>query len=291
MPGLRLTLKLFNSAGEQVAVLAQNMGLYAEPTGLSLSAATLLTGQLESIGLLGAGQSIAWYGQNGQGQPMEPGVYVISAQIVDSDGVVTTLSASVTILRTAGTVSVSIYNSAGEVVRRWVVADNGDGMPSQPLPGGVTSYAPGGDLLAIQWGSQPGDVVAWDGSGPGGQRVQSGSYMVQVQRDNGGVEEEDLLVLDPPAGGTGKVIAYPNPAGKGAWQVLISAPAAAKGRALKGWVYDLAGERVAGLSVKAPGLLAWDLGGAANGVYVAVLEWTGPDGSALWRHAKLAVAR
>jgi len=38
-------------------------------------------------------------------------------------------------------------------------------------------------------------------------------------------------------------------------------------------------------------LLAWDLGGAANGVYIAVLEWTGPDGTALWRHVKLAVAR
>jgi hypothetical protein len=211
--------------------------------------------------------------------------------VVDADGVVTTLDASVTILRTAGTVTVSIFNSAGELVRRWVLADNGDGMPSQPIPGGVTAYAPGGDLLAIAWGSGAGDIVAWDGSGPGGQRVQSGSYMVQVQRDNGGVEEQDLLVIDPPPRGTGKAMAYPNPAGKGASQVLISAPLAANGAQLKGWVYDLAGERVALLSAKGPGLLAWDLGGVANGVYIAVLQWTGADGSALWRHVKLAVAR
>jgi hypothetical protein len=295
MPGLRLQVRLFNSAGEQVAVLAQNLGLYTEPTGMTIQSPTLASGQMEVINLPGTGQSITWVGVNGQGQPLQSGVYVISAAIQNADGVVQTLSASVTILRAMGDVTVSIYNSAGEMVRRWTLPDNGDGMSRQPIPGGVTAYAPGGAPLAIQWGSQAGDLVAWDGSGGNGQRVQSGSYLVQVQRDDsqGRLEsmEQDLLVINPRPGGAGKAMAVPNPAGRGTSQVLLIAAAASSGTGLKGWVYDLAGERVAGLSVKAPGVLCWEIASAANGVYVAVLEWTGPDGAAMLSRVKLAVSR
>jgi hypothetical protein len=286
---------VYNSAGELVAMLAQGLGLYQEPTGLALQQAVISAGQADGLMLVGTGVQLSWSGVNAQGQLVDPGTYEVMAQIRDSFGKVDTLNTSITVLRAPGSTQVSIYNSAGELVRHWLLPASGDALPTRIVAPGSEDFVPGAAPLGLAWGAQSWDLVAWDGTDQQGLRVQSGVYTVQVLRSDGsgstGNLSEQVMVIDPPAAGMGPVVVAPNPAGPGTRQVKLVAVLPAGVRELKAWVYDLAGERVAQLSQQSPGLLVWDLGGSANGVYIAVLQWLGPDQAFNIRKVKIALAR
>ena len=275
---VRLSVTLFNSAGEAVAVLFQGSAAFIPP-GLGLSSPLLVEGQagveLQLGTELANGQTgIPWNGVNNNGQLVSGGVYYFQVQYTDAYGHVTTYTKGLQVISAAGGQGVTVYNSAGELV--W----------SAPLPAGsagtlslnastlALAYSPGtGALLeplVIQTG--PGAGVTWNGRSSQGLPVQSGTYTVQVVTESQGgtvsVLSKSFTLLGTTVGApSAAVTVAPNPLRAG--QDLVVVYQTSPGCQGACGLYDLAGELVAkGLDTGASGRVVLAPGRLAGGVYV-----------------------
>ena len=92
-------------------------------------------------------------------------------------------------LRDPQTVTVNVFNPAGELVRQFTAQSlSPSSTAGLTLKSAAFSPSAGGPGLAIQYGSA-GDTVTWDGRDAGGALVSPGSYLVTVSSTQGGVAQ------------------------------------------------------------------------------------------------------
>jgi hypothetical protein len=279
-----MTLKIYNGAGELVAVLAEGLEIPASFSGLGAPSGALvpdLGGAGATLSLLDTGMSLAWDGKNSGGQRVDSGSYTAVADVTDPFGKVTTYSAGFAVLRLPAELKVSVFNSAGELVYQVI-------RPAPPLAD-LTELSFSADKLLLGAGQpkleiryQRGlDQITWDGHNSQGKLVSAGQYMVKVEASQAGlapvITTKQVQVLravgaDPLA----TAFAAPDPAGPADRKVLIFLGDIDPGVTVRAQFFDLAGERLAGGdNLGHPATIEWDLGGVSAGVYFVVLETQG----------------
>ena len=293
-------MDVYNSAGERVAVAVAGLGLWQPATGLTAANPVIVPelGQSASITIGGAQGAFAWDGRNSGGQLVASGTYTLKLELTDPFGKVISFSVQVTVLRDPQTVTVSVYNPAGELIRQWptepLAASSGTGLSLS-----AAAFVPpldGGAALGIRYGSA-GESLAWDGLDAAGQVVEPGTYLVAISSTKGGVvqrwQQAVTVIKSQPKDPLAGLRAGPNPAGPTDTEIRLQAPAAPPGLAIVADVYNQAGELVCQLSRAADGYLHWPLNTRtpASGLYVAVVRARDGQGVEMRVLVKLGVVR
>lgn len=289
-------MKVYNSAGEQVAILASNLGLQTGVTGLKAQELAFIpdSGGAAQLILAGPDILIPWNGQGSGGQLVKGGSYYVTAELVDAYGKTSLFSESVVVIRQDMTVWVEIFNSAGELVR---VLNSG----ASTMGSGVTLSSPvlmpGKSDVTVRFGKLANETATWDGMDSSGHPVSSGNYVLKVHQQSptgkSVVTSKSVMVVNAPAPSSAPPFAAPNPVMPGAKFLEIFVPGATASSLPGARIHNLAGELVAELSgTQGSPVMRWDLGsGISAGVYIASvrLSETGMKDQ-LWR-LKLAVVR
>jgi hypothetical protein len=291
-PGIySLDIKVYNSAGEVVAVLATNLSVPSYPSGVATQAGGAFIpdlGQVGTLTLQGISMTLAWDGTNSSGQFVSSGAYTITVLITDQYGRATTLSAVEQVLRQPVGYLVQIYNNAGELVREW---DLRDGNWRLALQGNGTVDQGGIALMALPNGAE----LIWDGTSALGQPVSQGVYILKVERDDGSgqtLSTRQIMLLRRGALLAHKPYAAPNPVPAGASAVVIFLGGLNPEGSVRAGLYSLSGGLVANAALLSAGSeLRLPLGHAAAGIYIASVEWVSSN-AVLERHlVKVAVLR
>jgi hypothetical protein len=281
-----------------VVATLPDVDFYSLPTGMSLASATIDpdSGQSAQLEFPGLPQTGLWSGTNANGQTVAGGMYTINASYTDNYGQTTSYSVSVQVVRAPSTVSVSVYNSAGELVRT-ILTQAVSGQPVPPVLSSTTLVPAAGAAkadsgLEISLGSTQ---LWWNGLNSAGQAVGPGVYLVKVTWSvNGAIMEnvaKAVTVLAPSLGDPlDTAWMAPNPAPEGAGVMVIGLDPSVDAAGLTGRVYALDGGLVAALSPDADGRLDWSFGGrAAPGVYLIQLGITDAAGVKRTRVLKAAL--
>jgi hypothetical protein len=291
-PGIySLNIKVYNSAGEVVAVLATDLSAPSYPSGMLVPSAAFIPdlGQDGSFVLQGLGMSFSWDGANSNGQFVASGAYIIAVQITDQYGRITVLSGTEQVLRQPIGYLVQIYNNAGELVRQW---DLRDGNWRLALPGTSGTADQGIALLTLP----NGQTLTWDGVSALGEPVSQGIYILKVEKDdvNGSnISTRQIMVLRRGGSGAPQVYAAPNPVPAGAEAVVLLLGGASPAGGVRAELYSLNGSLVsrAAMAMATAGVLRLPLGHCAAGIYVASVEWTSGNVVLQRRLVKVAVLR
>jgi len=296
---------VYNSAGELVDILYQG-GAENIPSGESIGSNPVLAGvqgvQLNlNTELENGADSLTWMGTNSNGQLVASGAYYIELTYKNTFGQTTSFAEPVQVLSTGnGGDSVSIYNSAGELV--WTA----------PLPvtgtvvtGSVTLSS---DVVLMAMDSKTGQIltplsitvgtnppVAWGGLNLQGRPVGAGSYTVEVMSvQPGGAPLIVNKTIEVVASGSGRpvtaVLIVPDPwRGQGPLEVVYTPSVGDYGA---GTIYNLAGQEVATASDGGDsGTLTFNPKGLSSGIYL--LEFKQMSGTTLLTRgiSKFAVVR
>jgi hypothetical protein len=283
-PMVRMTLKVYNSAGELVAVLANGLNIPASFSGLGAPAQALvpdLDGAGAALGLRGTDLEMAWDGKSGAGQRVDSGTYTALAEVMDEFGRVTAYSVNFGVLRLPVGLKVSVFNSAGELVFQ--------ALKAAPAAADLAEPAFSTDLLLLGEGQPKLEITyqrgperaSWDGRNSQGRQVAAGLYMVEVELSQAGrapvVVSKQVQVLraldaDPLAA----AFAAPNPAGPTDRRMVIFLGGDNPGLEVRAQFFNLAGERLAGGDNRGhAATIEWPLVSVAPGTYFAVLETQG----------------
>jgi flagellar hook assembly protein FlgD len=286
-----LDIKVYNSAGEVVAVLATNLSVPSYPSGVVAQAGGAFIPDLGQVGtftLQGLSMTLAWDGTNSSGQFVASGAYTINVLITDQYGRVTTLSAVGQVLRQPVGYLVQVYNNAGELVRQW---DLRDGNWRLALQGNGTVDQGGIALMALPNGAE----LVWDGTSALGQPVSQGIYILKVERDDGSgrtISTRQILLLRRGPQAAHKPYAAPNPVPASASAVVLFLGGLNPEGSVRAELYSLSGGLVANAALLSPASeLKLPLGHSAAGIYIASVEWVSGQ-AVLERHlVKVAVLR
>jgi hypothetical protein len=267
-------MKIYNNAGELVYEFSTELSLQMPPSGMEVLGGALVPdepGATATIHLLGTEIDLGWDGRNSGGQMVQSGTYMVFAELKDPIGSSTTYSAGVVVQRAPRMLRMSVYNSAGELVRLIEMDGAVPGGASPRVSG--ASFVAGEGALEVDCGNGT-PLLRWDGKNERGEAVDAGSYLAKVEALAPGgtlqllvqpvqlLRAKEALLLE-------NALLAPNPAGPrtGRIQILLDGEA-------HGAVYNLAGERVATLG-SCTGGLCWELGVAGDGIYWVVLEAKG----------------
>jgi hypothetical protein len=293
-PAFTAKVKVYNSAGEEVGVLYEALGLYMQPTGMSVIQGGFLpdSGGKGLLSLEGPGLTLAWDGKNAQGQIVSSGVYYVSVEVTDAFGKVETWTSPLSVIRTETFANVQVFNSAGELV--W--------SQKQPLTSTAQLWLSSRELLPtttgsglkIQYGSSPTDFIYWNGLNNAGIAVTSGTYIIEVTQDNPGsakkVYTASVTVLQLSDQVFDTILPSANPVPAGVNQITISLTGAGAGTVATGGAYSLAGDLVGTLS--GSNTLIWTIPGSlASGVYLVRVEATNTLGHRRSAILKIALLR
>ena len=280
---------IYNEAGELIKTLT--VPNLSQGVGSIQLSSPSLTDEVNAIAVsLSASAAVSWDGTNQGGTLVSNGQYYIKVQSTGPSGVVTTVTRTVAVSRSLATLSVEVYNEAGEVVKTiyQAVTVNGAGSLqaldlSQPViaPGGPSSTTgtPSNTMIFLTVAGAT-VTLAWDGTTDQGQMVVSGQYLVEA-RWVGGAEDQTIIKQISVIGGrgsSGPLQAQPNVISGGQTTTVFSVGSSSS-LTLKLRVYDTAGE----LAAAAEGgtgtnLVSFNAAGLANGLYIAVADLEGPNG-------------
>jgi flagellar hook assembly protein FlgD len=305
-----VTVNIYNSAGEVVRNLYSGDSEYPASQAQVLENATAGGGvQVDITGLVGdAGPDLIWTGTNNGGQAVESGAYYVQISSTNSFGQVQTESKSVTIVSAAGSATLGIYNSAGELVDN--LSGQLAGLSSQPtgmsLPSGqsgvVASTNPneGGLKINLTLANGLTTTIFWNGLGTQGQPLQSGNYLVTLSQTSAGSTEvlktSPIVVIatkDESANGmANSALVVPNPVDGNWFDVQYQPGSAGTGSyTAVGMLYDLAGQRVAEATDNGSGTLQFS-GDWSSGIYLLDFEvHNGSSGALARRVLKVAIVR
>jgi flagellar hook assembly protein FlgD len=288
-----VTIDVYNSAGEEVA------SLYDGPSAYSLTQLKVtISGPqpsgapvLVDMGGLGIpGGDPVWNGSNQGGQWVTNGVYYIKVSSTDPFGNVTTITHSVNVVGVENQESVEVFNSAGEVVRKFDLSGITPTVQSISLnlPSGQgvvaasvnpsTGATSGGTQLTLILSNGGTQTLYWDGMGSNGAPLQSGTYLVELVRTEPGasttIKTLSVALLQPKNSTALEVAASakigPNPVLKGGPVTVRFNPAA--GIWVRARLYNENGELVA-QCVDMGGSNTLTLGGGySGGIYVLDFE-------------------
>jgi uncharacterized repeat protein (TIGR01451 family) len=290
-----VNVNVYNSAGEIVKTILLKQ--FTQPiTNVQLLSSDLIStlqGAGSEIDLVYNGTVISiWDGTNGANDPVTNGKYHLQIDSISDTGVVTSVSQEVMVSRKLATITVKVYNGAGEVVRTlYNVVDDpvGASMMGVDLSAAVikpgtaaTGTVPSQERVIIQTSGTP-VTLLWDGTNDAGTYVTSGNYQIEVHWNDGAGQTTDItkqMMVMAGSGTTGLVIARPNVLNAAhGMTTTFDATAVSGAYAIKTSVYALSGELVEVLQ-SAPGTLTvdWDATGKASGLYIAVVEVQTPQG-------------
>ena len=186
-------LKIYNSAGEVVRVI-ESPNTPGSIVGLGVSDVVLVgKGNSDVVVEYAPGQIIKWDGNNSAGRTVDSGVYEMKVEISTAGGIKVVATKSVTVLN-AGKAGVI---SGEKIYPNPVVLDNGNTgkVAIQWIPSGtgritVSIYNSAGELVKkTKTGLLP-SSLDWDLTSANGEHVTSGVYLVvlQAQKDTGELE-------------------------------------------------------------------------------------------------------
>jgi hypothetical protein len=188
---------VYNSAGELVALLYDGK-ITQMPGEPALVGSVVVLGQqgvkLVFLGTLeSGGNSVSWMGQVNGTSPAKGGVYYLHTTVLDSFGDETAYTKAVTLLEPKGKNTVSIFNSAGELVYHKDLSGLSEPMISLTLQ--KDSFVPTqGNLKGELRGTQGAtSLFTWDGKNDKGQLVSSGVYTIQLLADTPEGAETKIL--------------------------------------------------------------------------------------------------
>jgi hypothetical protein len=297
VPDMGVTVQIFNSAGEMIYT-GQKMMFNHALTGVEAVDAAFIPGggATTVIQMLGAGGTFTWTGCNANGQTVAAGVYTLNFTETGT-GSVTPLnfSVQVTVLSAQSPSSISIFNSAGELVQYFPLPTDS----AAELNLSSNSFVPeaGKPGLTISWGPGSGDSVQWNGLNSNGDQVASGIYRVQLTSEVPGSSSSVTLkafvqVLDPAVDLLGGALVGPNPMVGSAQTLTVYAPGLQASDSLEIGLYDLAGQLVVKGYGQGPTQQLAVPGTTAGGIFMVVLEAHSAETGASERVVlKLAIAR
>lgn len=273
-----VVIDVYNEAGELVKQLLQQQ--YSQPiNNISLQAGasiTSLAGANNAVSIYDGSHYItSWDGTSSNGSLVSNGNYYVKVENTDTLGVVTTEVQTVTVSRQLETVSVKIYNEAGEVVRTLSTVIS-DAQASQlnltQLSSTVIQPGSPGANGQLEIVLSNGVSLTWDGRGDNGQVVTNGEYYLTINATNGmggNTVIARTVMVENGHNTNNQIFAYPNSVVDGAGPVTFSINPATP-QTLSVRIYDVAGELVTAPVGPAGGNYAvWDPSGKASGVYIA----------------------
>ncbi|HTB22502.1 MAG TPA: T9SS type A sorting domain-containing protein [bacterium] len=304
-----VTVNIFNSAGELVRSLytgtSENSAEQAQV--LATSGANGGT-QVNITGLDGnAGADLVWNSTNNGSQAVGAGVYTVQIQTKNNFGQIQTQTQMVTVMSAAGPASLSIFNSAGELVAN--LSGSLAGQSSAPigmslvLPNGQSGVIAaaagspsGGLLIKVTFANGSTQTVPWSGLSSQGQPLQPGNYLATLSQAEPGsdtvVKSVPFVLLDTAnssaSGMANSALVIPNPVDAN-WFTVQFQPAGNDTAVAR--LYDLSGQLVAeGVS---DGTNSLRLSGTwSGGVYLLDFEVHGvPAGVLARRVLKVAIVR
>jgi flagellar hook assembly protein FlgD len=281
-------IDVYNEAGEVVKTLTiQNFTQPVNNIDLQTSGLiTTLSGNGSSIDILFAGVVIGtWDGSTNNGTPATNGVYEISVSSVSPTGVTTSVSKQATVSRSLASITVNVYNEAGEVVRKiygMVNLSTGSGMTNVDLSSPTLKPSSSGSgpsnsiQITVQTTNGPVTLI-WDGMSDSSSTVTPGVYQIEVHWSDGAGGTTNItrsIVVMAGGGVTESVVVKPN--SLNAANGMIAAFDAANvpnAYTVKVTIYTLTGQLVKVVEGSAGTLTAsWDATDAASGLYIAAIE-------------------
>jgi uncharacterized repeat protein (TIGR01451 family) len=296
---------VYNEVGELVKQIAVTEFSRAVEN-LQLSPDGSISGLVDPVEMVFQGVTIAsWDGTNGSGSLVGNGTYYVKVDNIDSLGTVTTVTREITVSRSLAKIMVSVYNEAGEVVRRlYGMADDSKGTVMSDVDLNTTVIVPGAaagnnptQLEIVLENSGVPVTLTWDGTGDSGAVVAGGHYELHVQWDNGQGTVTDITRGVMVAGEKiplGQVTAAPNVLNASNGMTTAFMVNAAPPLTLRVRVYTIAGELAAGPQAGGSGgnSVTWDASGMASGMYLAVVEGLNTQGgTALKQIVKVLVVK
>jgi hypothetical protein len=287
-------VKVYNSAGEEVGILYEALGLYAMPTGMSVIQGGFLpdSGGKGLLSLEGPGLTLAWDGKNAQGQIVSSGVYYVSVEVKDAFGKLETWTSPLSVIRTETFATVQVFNSAGELV--WSQKQPLTSTAQLLLSSRELLPTTAGSGLKIQYGAGASDFIYWNGLNNAGLAVTSGTYIIEVTQDSPGAAKKvytaSVTVLQLSDQVFDALVPNANPVPSGVNQITITLTGAGSGTVATGGAYSLAGDLVGTLS--GTSILTWTIPGSlASGVYLVRVEATNTLGRRRAAILKIAILR
>jgi hypothetical protein len=300
---------IYNSAGEKVK------DLYDGPAAYSLNQLTTAVSgpqtsgapvQVNLGGLGTAGGDLIWNGSNQGGQWVANGVYYVKVTSTDPFGNVTTTTVSVNVIGVEDQESVEIFNSAGEVVRKFdlsgvtatvqnIALNMAGGQSAVPASTDLsTGLVTGGVNLTLTLANGATQTMFWDGLGSAGAPLQSGTYLLELVRTQPGqtstIKSISVTLLQAKNSSALQVASSakvgPNPVLKGGVLQVHYQPNR------QNWVqaklYNESGELVAQATDFGTGTLKFGAG-YSGGIYLLDFEVRGGDLVVARRILKVAV--
>lgn len=272
---------------------------YQPATNINLPSGNTITS------LNGAGNSVAiydgssllatWDGTNSSGVPVSNGVYHLQVDTIDSLGVSISVSQAVMVSRAVATVSVSIYNEAGEAVKHlYQLTDDplGSKMSDVTLssdvirPGATVATGQPASVQVLVQASGSSMALSWDGTSDNGSLVTAGHYQLEVHWDNGQGQVSDITrgILVVSGSIAQSVTAQPNILKPALGMVTLFQVSSDQNLTLRVKVYTIAGERVTTLQgALGTNQALWNAAGLASGLYLAVVEVSNSQGGLIQR--------
>lgn len=280
---MNLQVTIYNSAGEIVKHLYNGNSQFF--TGFSMSANAIEAGTSSLTLLFGAdiqggSNNLVWLGTNDQNQYVSGGIYTVQVKLTNSFGQVSSWTQSVSVMPPPATQTLSIFNSAGELVYSFNLSQ----FANPPLNGlgiggnGKDAFAPGnGNSIQFVMSDSSGnpDSVSWDGRSSAGQLVASGSYVAELVTLSGAASSsvsKGFIVIEGPQASFG-VSEGPNPIGPGQHRAVFEIFGMQAGEYAAVKVFGLDGELVGrtsgdvGENLFSIGCDHW-----AAGIYVAEVD-------------------
>lgn len=303
----------YNSAGEKVKLIANSLinrnltGVSALANGADGGVFNPKKGPL-TIRISGvntpeqSGNSYSdfnWDGTSDNGQDIAPGIYYIKLTTQDTYGHTDTMIKEVSLFRSRETVKLSIYNSAGEIVRVLQSADLPLDKISLQVEDVLKVGDPGDNMTVTYGGLLP---FVWDGKNSSGLAVGSGVYELVLEVVNeAGIKTTmtrpvNILSRRNKSAFTGEKV-YPNPCyiGENTFQSARALWTALATGKMEIAIYNIQGELIKNLSAAlSDGHADWDIKTnsgvpVSSGLYVFVMKARTDAGEVVVKTVKLAV--
>jgi flagellar hook assembly protein FlgD len=299
-------VSVWNEAGEEVGVLSEGMILEEAVEEFYFDQnMSVIASDSPQIAIVfpeddsRAPITIIWDGSGQSGEPLANGAYVVKVESIDSLGITTVITGSASILRTSATVTVRIYNEAGEQVYSRQQAAGGLRPSDIEILGMVIDPALAlgspGSALNISLGTTN---ILWTGLDGSGQTLANGEYLLEITLEQAGtttVITETVTILSSNKSQVASSKLNPNPvAGSSPVEIRVTSAKNAVTR-IQVKAYTVSGELLRRLESASDSLL-WDLrdtsgSSVSAGLYVLLVEATLADGSTAKSLERLVVLR
>jgi hypothetical protein len=193
--------------------------------------------------------------------------------------------------RQLATITASIYNSAGELVRTLynVVSDSFNSqmtnvnLSSNVIKPGSSTTGNTASLQIIVVTSGTPVTLTWDGTNNSATVVTPGSYTIQLNWDDGRGASTDIsrtVLVTPPTGSTGVVVARPNVLEPSqTMSTTIDGTGISNAWTVNMRVYTIAGQLITSVQ-GTPGTASviWNASGMASGIYFVGVDVLNANG-------------